>query len=155
MPPRSLYPGDLLNLLWRHKHTRVQSIGIEANRWGRQQREAVGLSPHGTLWVSGCFEKEEIKSPLGRDFPDLVLMAPAREVSKEYLFPVPCNNIPYAPVKDATFNPETHRFEGNVARGWRHLLTLLVGAGILRGCAELTYMTGEDTWEMMPKPLRI
>ena len=148
--PRCMYPNELVSLLVRHKHPRIRSIGVESNRWGRRARESVGLPLHGTTWVSGIFDVDEIKD-MRQHWPEIPFLAPSREEQKESLFPVPANCIPYTTIRSGHFDLDQHRFKGTVLRGWRPLLEDLVTAGVLYPHEELSFLTGVDTWKTSPK----
>jgi hypothetical protein len=155
MSPRAFYPGDILHYLWKFKHPRIQTLGISRTNWGRDARESVGIQDHGTLWVAGRIQRDEIKSEEGWEFPQISLMAPPTETKKEWLVPIVCNCIPYTTIAHAKFDPDLHRFRGQTVRGWRPLFSYLAKLGVLRSSPELDYMIGERTWEMVPRELRV
>jgi len=128
---RCMYPSELVALLWRHKHPRYFSVHIESNRWGDRQRDAVGLAPHGTIHFS---------EPLSRD----------------EVFTVVCDCIPYTTIRDATFDQDMGRWkDGPLVRGWRPLISNLVKGGFLYPDKELDYLIGERTWLSSPKHTRL
>lgn len=125
--PRCMYPDELIRLLWRHKHPRYFSVHIEANRWGNRQRDAVGLSPHGTIHFSEPNNRDEV-------------------------YTVICDCIPYTTIKEAIFDEGMGRWKnGPLVRGWRPLLSSMVKGGCLYPSAELDYLIGERTWLTSPK----
>ena len=129
-PERCMYPGEFVALLWEHKHPRLTSIGVETNRFGARIRKDVGVIASGTVWVADEHEKMMFEL-------------------------IPCDCLPYTTIKDASFNPDKNKFEGETARSWRRMLLDLCKGGCLCPSLELSYLLGLDTTELTPKELRV
>lgn len=143
-------PGEFLGILWRHKHPRIATLGIERNRWGERAREAIGMAPHGTLWVAGCFRREVINERT--EWPELELREPVHEPQKEYLILVRANSLPYTlRMSTATIDPKTKQMRGEYVRGWRPFLAWLCERGILYPHPELDYLMGESSRALTPR----
>lgn len=122
-----MYPAQLVELLWRHKHPQVNTLGVSRSRFGERNRADMGVEiPYGTLWYASIEERHD-------------------------LYLVPANCIPYAPILEGRIDPITKRWQGDVVRGWRKLLADLLEVGVLRHADELTYLIGEDSCKRQPK----
>ena len=130
MPARCLYPGELLEILWQFKHPRVNTLGVNRNRFGERTRSDCGFQvPCGTFYWATPREREDL-----------------------CLLPADC--IPYAPVREGGIDPITTKWQGEVVRGWRGFLSDLLKQGIIRHDDELSYLIGEDSCLRQPKEFR-
>lgn len=130
-PISSMYPGEFLAIIQRHRHSRFSSCGIACTRFGARAREEAGFKPHGTVWFATQYEQES-------------------------LFPIPCNSIPYVSLREKVWNEEKGRWgsDGEMTRGWRSALAELLKGGYLRPSDELTYLVGEDSFKLCPRKYR-
>lgn len=129
-PPHSMTTAELMEILQRFKHPRLNSIGIISNRWGDRIRREVGLvGRYGSVYVATCTDRE---------LPYLI----------------PLDSIPYMTRREAFWDEKQNRFRqdfGRVTvRGWRNLLANLVKDRSLRPDDELSYLIGEDTFKLAP-----
>ena len=127
---RCMYPWELLELLWRFKHPRFDSCGIESTIQGNYARKQVGIEAHGTVWFS---------KPHRRD----------------WTYAIPCGCIPYSTIRTATWDEENGKFaKGKLLRGWRSLFELLLHQSYLSPSPELSYMIGKDSFILAPAKIR-
>lgn len=125
-PMRCMFPGDFTHAIHLFKHPRWSSCGVDSNRWGRYQRENVGIETSGTVWFANTYEKELLNS-------------------------IPCDCIAYTTIKTAEWNEEAARFMfGQLSRGWRPALEDLCRGGYLKPCDELSFLIGKDTFKLCP-----
>ena len=157
-PVRCMYPDELLSCLQEFKHSRLASIGVLATRFGEQAREAVGLIPAGTIWVSEV-RAEQSENGLFYDRCRRVGLDEAvegdPEGERDIIYTIPKNCIPYTTISKSSFDEKAHRFTGETARGWRSLFSTMTSCGYFRPSSRLTWMIGEDSWLLTPRHLRI
>jgi hypothetical protein len=120
-PEQGMESGDFLCLLRRHRRGRYDSCGVERNRWGDRTRDLFSMKPMGTLWFS-------------------------TPTTKDMLFPVRANGLPYVSVQDVTMLENGTVTSGEVAKGWRATISDLVETGYLRPSEQLSLLIGEDTF---------
>jgi hypothetical protein len=130
MLPRSMEPGEFLSILRKHRHPRWPTIGVNRSRFGNNPREDHGLRAHGTIFVCDASERR-------------------------WLYSVPCDCIPYATIREATWNEDKKVFEGGeFLRGWRSTIEALVKGSYLYPHEELSYLIGQNTFKLAPIQFR-
>lgn len=128
----SAHPGDLVRLIQRHIHPRWASIGVECTRFGQQPRDALGIAPMGTLWVAAPHVYYNGQQWLAD-----------RYGSREWLFAIPQNEVPYETIKTAEWDEQMVRWKnGEMKRGWKIILQDLVTAGHIRAHPEINEAIG-------------
>jgi hypothetical protein len=129
-PARCLYAWELKAIIRKHCHPRFDACGIISTVRGNAPRKLAGIEPHGTVWFSRLNERV-------------------------WTYAIPCGCIPYSTLRTAVWNEEKGRWEGGeLARGWRSLLYLLVHKAYLIPSEELSYLIGEDTFRIFPERYR-
>lgn len=135
MAPRTMFPGEFIELLWAFKHPRYASIGIIQSELAEKVRKQLGIPSAGTIWAA--------------DF----------SAPRDYLIVVPANELPYSSITTAEWDEEQQRFlqrwDQLFMRGWRHAFAMLLGDGVLRNCRELDYWIGEDSAKIIPDRYRL
>lgn len=126
-PTRCMYPAEFVATLYQHRHPRWPSIGVIASRSMNQQRQRdTVFGSSGTIYVANITE-----------FRDL--------------FVVPADCLPYSSIKTATWNEASSRWEnGEIVRGWRQALVALIRATYLAPSFELSWLIGQDTYQLFP-----
>ena len=126
-----MYPDEFVQLLRKHKAPRWHTIGVTSSQvtnWQRQKDTPFDQS--GTVYVGGLDGYRD-------------------------LFVVPCNCLPYTSIKTATWSEERARWEnGIITRGWRTALNMLVKGTYLYPSPELSWLIGQDTFDLYPKEFR-
>jgi hypothetical protein len=150
-----MYPCDICEVIAQFKHPLWYTWGVESNRWGARQRESVGLfDAHGTLWFATVITED------GDDLSDHIAEGheDRRPRARVKFGPIPCNEIPYNPVRTAQRDERRDAalfVGGKLLRGWRPLLSDLAKQGFLRPDERLSALIGEDTWQTVPQHLRL
>lgn len=131
-PVRCMYPGELIELLYRFLHPRWISIGVACSDVVNAQRQTDTIFGRcGTVWVANAHDMRD-------------------------LFVVPCDCLPYASIRTATWNEERTRWEdGSIVRGWRTTLAQLCASTYLKPDDELSWLVGEDTYKLFPRAARM
>lgn len=130
-PARCMFPGEFLSLLQNNLSSRHCSIGVAVSEITNKLRQEVGFSRHGTIWYSTIRKQE-----LGQV--------------------IPCDCIPYTSIKTKEWNEAESKWslDGEIKRGWRQTIAGLVKEGVLVPSWELTFLTGQDTFELCPGKYR-
>lgn len=131
-PVRCMYPGELLQHLRYFLHPRWISIGVACSTVVNNQRRSETIfGSCGTVWVANAHEMRD-------------------------LFVVPCDCLPYASIRTATWNEQRTRWEdGEIVRGWRTTLAQLCASTYLKPDPELSWLVGEDTFKLFPRAARM
>jgi hypothetical protein len=126
-----MYPDEFLAVLREHRHPRWPTIGVACSAVTNAQRQTDTIfDASGTVYVANCYVFRE-------------------------LFVVPCNCLPYSSIKTATWSEERTRWEnGEIVRGWRLALVMLIKASYLEPSPRLSWLIGQDTFAMFPREYR-
>lgn len=124
---RSMFPGEFVHLINKHKHPSWFTAGILCSRWGSRPRDEVGISSQGTVYFANAYEREEA-------------------------FAIPCDCIPYTSIRTAHWREDISKWsDGELVRGWRPALETLVNQGYLYPHKELSFLIGKDTFKVAPR----
>ena len=117
---RCMYSGEFLDLLWKHKALKYNACGVDITRFGQEARKAAHYQPHGTIWFHD-----------GKDLETCASIVKG------------C--IPYDTRMTKIWDDWRGEWsqQGDIVRGWRQTLSLLLGQGFLRASPELLYLIGE------------
>lgn len=131
-PVRCMYPDEFLAVLRKHRHPRWPTIGVVASTVVNNHRQSETIfDASGTVYVANATE-----------FRDL--------------FIVPANCLPYTSIKTAEWDEPTARWKnGDIVRGWRTALHMLIRGTYLRPDQELSWLIGEDTYKLFPREARL
>ena len=143
-----MYPCDICEVIAQFKHPLWYTWGIEKNRWGKRQRDSVGLfAEHGSLWFATAITHEDVfDGGPPRDSDDT-----ERPRLRTIASAVPCNELPYKDIVTARRQEGTTLFRGGtMQRGWHPLLKSLCSQGFLGPDARLSALLDEDTWKIVP-----
>jgi len=123
-----MFSGEFLALLAEHKHPRWPTVTVAFSELSNQNRVAVGLDEHGSVYAANATDIVEFCA-------------------------VPCNELPYSTIRTKTYDEEAGRWsvEGTLLRGWRPALLSLLAEGVLQPSAEMTYLVGEDSFKKSPR----
>ncbi len=126
-PWRSMFPGEFLHLINKHKHPRWFTASVLSSRWGAKPRKEVGISPQGTVYFADAQSREDV-------------------------FAIPCDCIPYTSIRTAHWREDISKWsDGELVRGWRPALESLLTQGYLYPHEELSFLIGKDSKGASPR----